>query len=37
MRELLNNPAVQGGVVPFVAALIIAELFQRRRLSPCRS
>jgi hypothetical protein len=33
MEELLNHPAVQGGVVPFVAAIIIAELFQRLRLS----
>ncbi len=33
MRELLNHPAVQGGVAPFVIALIAAELFQRMRLS----
>ncbi|MGA8147535.1 MAG: hypothetical protein WB870_08165 [Gallionellaceae bacterium] len=33
MRELLSNPAVQGGLAPFVAALIVAELFQRMRLS----
>jgi hypothetical protein len=33
MRELLSNPAVQGGLAPFVAALAVAELFQRMRLS----
>jgi hypothetical protein len=33
MQEWLNNPAVQGGVAPFVAALIVAELLQRLRLS----
>lgn len=33
MRELLNHPAVQGGLAPFVAALIVAELLQRLRLS----
>ena len=33
MRELLNNPAVQAGFAPFLAALITAELFQRIRLS----
>jgi len=30
---LLNQPAVQGGLAPFIAALIVAELFQRLRLS----
>lgn len=33
MQELLNQPAVQGGLVPFIVALIVAELFQRMRLS----
>ncbi len=33
MQEWLNHPAVQGGLVPFIAALIVAELFQRMRLS----
>ncbi len=33
MQELLNHPAVQGGVAPFVVALIVAELLQRLRLS----
>lgn len=33
MQELLNNPAVQGGLAPFVVALIVAELLQRMRLS----
>lgn len=33
MHELLHHPAVQGGLVPFVAALITAELLQRLRLS----
>lgn len=33
MQELLNHPAVQGGLAPFVVALIVAELFQRMRLS----
>ena len=33
MQELLNHPAVQAGFAPFLAALIIAELFQRIRLS----
>lgn len=33
MQALLNHPAVQGGLAPFVAALIAAELFQRLRLS----
>lgn len=30
---MLNHPAVQAGVVPFVAALIIAELLRRLHLS----
>jgi hypothetical protein len=33
MRELLNHPAVQGGLAPFVVSLIVAELLQRLRLS----
>ena len=33
MQELLTHPAVQGGLAPFVAALIIAELLQRLKLS----
>jgi hypothetical protein len=33
LQELLNHPAVQGGLAPFVVALIVAELFQRMRLS----
>ena len=33
MQEWLNHPAVRGGLAPFVAALIVAELFQRMRLS----
>lgn len=33
MLELVNHPAVQSGLAPFVAALIIAELLQRLRLS----
>src|ERR1700681_5121675 len=30
--ELLNNPAVQGGVAPLVVALVIATLLARTRL-----
>lgn len=33
MQEWLNHPAVQGGLAPFVVALVTAELFQRLRLS----
>lgn len=33
MQALLNHPAVQSGLAPFVAALITAELLQRLRLS----
>jgi len=33
LRELLNNPAIQAGLAPFLAALITAELFQRIKLS----
>ena len=33
MLVLLSHPAVQGGLVPFVVALVAAELFQRMRLS----
>lgn len=33
MHALMNHPAVQGGLAPFLVALIAAELFQRLRLS----
>lgn len=33
LHELLNHPAIQAGLAPFLAALIAAELFQRARLS----
>lgn len=33
MHELLHHPAVQGGLVPFFVALLVAELLQRLRLS----
>lgn len=33
MQELLNHPAVQAGLLPFVVALLVAELLQRLRLS----
>lgn len=33
LQELINHPAVQAGLAPFLAALIAAELFQRPRLS----
>jgi hypothetical protein len=33
LHELLNQPLVQAGLAPFLAALITAELFQRIRLS----
>ncbi len=33
MHALLNHPAVQTGLIPFIAALASAELFQRLRLS----
>lgn len=33
LQELLNHPAVQAGVAPFIVALITVELFQRIRLS----
>jgi hypothetical protein len=33
LRELLNHPAVQAGLAPFLIALITAELFQRMKLS----
>ena len=33
MQELLNHPAVQAGLAPFLVALITAELFQRVKLS----
>lgn len=32
MEDLLNHPAVQGGVAPFVAALVVAALLHRLRL-----
>jgi hypothetical protein len=33
LRELLNHPAVQAGLAPFLVALFTAELLQRLRLS----
>ena len=33
LQELLNHPAVQAGLAPFLVALITAELFQRVKLS----
>jgi hypothetical protein len=33
MQELLNHPAAQAGFIPFLIALIVAELFLRIRLS----
>lgn len=33
MQELLNHPAVQAGLAPFLVALVISELFLRLRLS----
>jgi hypothetical protein len=33
LQELLNNPAVQAGLAPFLVALISAALFQRFKLS----
>ena len=33
LQELLNHPAVQAGLAPFLAGLVAAELFQRVRLS----
>jgi len=33
LQDLLNNPAVQAGFAPFIAALITAELFRRLKLS----
>jgi hypothetical protein len=33
LRELLNHPAVQAGLAPFLVALFTAELLQRIRLS----
>lgn len=32
MAEILNHPAVQGGVAPFVVALVVAALLHRLRL-----
>ncbi len=33
MHELISQPAIQAGLLPFIVALITAELFQRLRLS----
>lgn len=33
MQELLNHPAVQAGLAPFLVALVTAELFQRLKMS----
>jgi hypothetical protein len=33
LQALLQNPAVQAGLIPFVVALVVAELLQRVRLS----
>jgi hypothetical protein len=33
LQALLHNPAVQAGVIPFIVALVVAELLQRVRLS----
>jgi hypothetical protein len=33
LQELLNHPAMQAGLAPFLAAMVAAELFQRPRLS----
>jgi len=33
LHDLLNHTAIQAGVLPFIVALITAELFQRLRLS----
>ncbi|MEO6017649.1 MAG: hypothetical protein ABIP46_10355 [Polaromonas sp.] len=33
MNELLDNPAVQAGVAPFITALVVAVLLRRTRLS----
>ena len=33
LQEMLNNPAVQAGLAPFLIALIAVELFRRIRLS----
>ena len=33
MHALLSHPAIQGGLIPFIVALIVAELFQRMKLS----
>lgn len=33
MHALLNHPAIEAGLIPFIVALIVAELFQRMRLS----
>jgi hypothetical protein len=33
LQALLNHPAVQAGLAPFLVALITAELFQRMKLS----
>ena len=33
MQELLNHPAVQSGLAPFVAGLVVAVIFKRINLS----
>jgi hypothetical protein len=33
LHELLSHPAIQAGLLPFIVALVTAELFQRLRLS----
>lgn len=33
MQELLNHPAIQAGLAPFLVALVTAELFQRLKMS----
>jgi len=33
LHELFIHPAIQAGLMPFIVALIVAELFQRLRLS----
>ncbi len=33
MNDLLNHPAVQGGLAPFVAALIVALVLGRAKLA----
>jgi len=33
IQEWLNHPAVQSGLIPFIVAILVAELLQRMRLS----